>query len=148
VTPGTKVDVLVTLHEAEGGSAHVVVTDVTVLTAGTRYDDAESKKQGKAIPSTVVTLMVTPPEAERIALAASEGQIVLALRNPLDREASKSPGATIPDLIGGKRPVPVAPSGQRQNPQPAVALALSPAAKPACVIESFRAGKKEVTPCP
>ena len=56
-----------------------------VLTAGTRYDQ-EKAKDGNAIPSTVVTLLVTPEDGERIALAASEGQIMLALRNPLDTE--------------------------------------------------------------
>ena len=61
----------------------VVVSNVQVLTAGTRYDQ-ENAKDGKPIPSTVVTLLVSPEDGERIALAASEGQIMLTLRNPLD----------------------------------------------------------------
>ena len=54
-----------------------------MLTAGTRFDQ-EKAKEGKPIPSTVVTLLVTPEDAERISLAANEGQIMLTLRNPLD----------------------------------------------------------------
>ena len=36
------------------------------------------------MPSTVVTLLVSPDDAERIALAQTEGSITLVLRNPLD----------------------------------------------------------------
>ena len=62
----------------------VVVSNVQVLTAGTRYDQDQSRKDGKPIPSSVVTLMVTPDDAERVALAQNEGKINLTLRNPLD----------------------------------------------------------------
>ena len=61
----------------------MVVSNVQVLTAGTKYDQ-EQAKDGKPVPSTVVTLLVTPEDAERIALASAEGQIMLTLRNPLD----------------------------------------------------------------
>ena len=37
---------------------------------------------------TVVTLLVTPEQAERLALASTEGKIQLALRNPLDQGAA------------------------------------------------------------
>ena len=36
--------------------------------------------------------MVTPEDAERIALAQSEGEIMLVLRNPLDTEVTTSAG--------------------------------------------------------
>jgi len=74
VVPGTHVDVLVTLkRDAEKDTVTgVVVSDIQVLTAGTRYDQ-EKSRDGQPIQSTVVTLLVTPPDAERIALAASEG---------------------------------------------------------------------------
>ena len=63
--------------------ARTVVSNVQVLTAGTRYDQEESK-DGKPQKSTVVTLAVQPEDGERIALAATEGQISLVLRNPVD----------------------------------------------------------------
>ena len=69
----------------------VVLSNVQVLTAGTRYDQ-ENAKDGKPIPSTVVTLLVSPEDGERIALAASEGQIMLTLRNPLDTSADEHSG--------------------------------------------------------
>src|SRR5438477_3457288 len=54
VVPGTHVDVLVTLGSrsaAQEQIARVVVSNVTVLTAGTRYDQEEAK-EGKPIRST------------------------------------------------------------------------------------------------
>ena len=46
-----------------------------------------------------MTLSVTPTDAERIALAATEGQIVLALRNPLDAEPSATSGVRMAELM-------------------------------------------------
>ena len=111
VTPGTRVDVIVTLHHDKDSLSRVVVSNVQVLTAGTRYDEAQAKKEGKAIPSSVVTLMVSPADAERIALAASEGQIMLALRNPLDRDVTSTSGVRTAGLMG--QPAPPPPSAPR-----------------------------------
>ena len=69
VVPGTRVDVMVILREGQSSIARVVVSNVQVLTAGTRFDQ-ENAKNGKPIPSTVVTLLVTPEDSERIALAS------------------------------------------------------------------------------
>jgi pilus assembly protein CpaB len=151
VTPGTHVDVLVTLQNNSDSIARVVVRNVQVLTAGTRYDEAEAKAQNKAIPSTVVTLMVTPQDAVRITLAQSEGQIMLALRNPLDSGAPESPAIDKGELMGGltrvTRPVPpvrqVAAGGRRTDgpPPPPPPPPTPPAAKPFVV--SCAAGKCE-----
>ena len=59
--PGTRVDVLVTLGNANGGMTRAVVSNVQVLTAGTRMDQ-EQAKDGKPMPSTVVTLLLTPDD--------------------------------------------------------------------------------------
>ena len=50
------------------------------------------RKDGKPIPTSVVTLLVLPEDAERIALASNEGKIMLALRNPLDVEPTETQG--------------------------------------------------------
>ena len=71
--------------------SRTVVSNVLVLTAGTKFDQ-EQAKDGKAQPSTVVTLAVSPSDAERIALASSEGKISLALRNPLDVTPTETAG--------------------------------------------------------
>jgi pilus assembly protein CpaB len=94
VAPGTKVDVLVTLSDATAATnlARVVLDNVHVLATNQVYD-VERGRQGQPIPANVVTLMVTPEEAEKVALAASEGQILLTLRNPLDVEPTLTQGA-------------------------------------------------------
>ncbi len=156
VTPGTRVDVLVTIRQDKDSMSRVVVQNVEVLTAGAKYDDPEGRKQGKPIPSTFVTLMVSPEQAERIALAVSEGQIMLVLRNPLDKVLAKTFGVTGDQLMGGDRlavPAPPKPSTNevravvrtaphRETAPPPPSVAVRP-----CQVETFKAGKREVVPC-
>ena len=102
VIPGTRVDVLVTV--GKGGAkeepiSRAVVSNVQVLTAGSRFDQEKAKAEGKPIPATVVTLLVTPEDAERISLAANEGQIMLTLRNPLDVAPTATSGVRMANLL-------------------------------------------------
>jgi pilus assembly protein CpaB len=105
--PGTRVDVIVTVA-AQGGQtqSRVVLNNIQVLTAGTNFDQ-ERSREGTAMPSRVVTLLVTPSDAERLALAQSEGAIVLALRNPLDTEEVDTNGARLAALLGAPPAPPV-----------------------------------------
>jgi len=121
VVPGTRVDLLVTLGQSENRVSRTVVSNVQVLTAGTRYDQ-EKAKDGEPIPSTVVTLMVTPSDAERIALAEAEGEIMLALRNPMDAEAVVTNGAHVNSLLGGTAPPPVTAAAPRTRRSPSRAV--------------------------
>ena len=104
--PGTRVDVLVTLSRANESFSRTVVSNVQVLTAGT-FRDQEQAKDGKPIPSTVVTLMLTPEDAERIALAQNLGSIVLVLRNPLDVVPTETRGVRVASLMGAPDAPPV-----------------------------------------
>jgi pilus assembly protein CpaB len=99
--PGTRVDVVVTVDNGQGEPmSRTVVSHVQVLTAGTKFDQQNSK-DGKPIPTSVVTLMVLPEDAERIALASNEGKITLALRNPLDVEPTDTKGIRLAALMRG-----------------------------------------------
>ena len=70
VTPGTRVDVVVTVaNERDQPMTRTVVSNVQVLTAGSRYDQEKAKKDGKPIQTSVVTLMVLPEDAEQIGRA-------------------------------------------------------------------------------
>ncbi len=144
VVPGTRVDVMVTLRrESERDSmSRVVVSDVQVLTAGTRYDQ-EKARDGQPIPTSVVTLLVTPPDAERIALAASEGQIMLTLRNPMDRKPTETAGIRTSALLGqAPAPPPVVKTVQgHRTVVPPAAPAAAPAPK-VYTVETFRAAKR------
>ncbi|MBA3884543.1 MAG: Flp pilus assembly protein CpaB [Acidobacteria bacterium] len=143
VVPGTKVDVLVTLGSGSSmdeSLTRTVASNVQVLTAGTRYDQ-EKAKDGAPIPSTVVTLMVSPVDAERIALAQSKGQIMLALRNPLDVEESVTQGVRTANLFGeSPRPAPVT---RASNPRSRTAepVVVAEPARP-YMVETIKAAKR------
>ena len=115
VVPGTRVDLVVTLRgtgQTEEPMSRTVASNVLVLTAGTKFDQ-EQAKDGKALPSTVVTLAVSPSDAERVALASSEGKISLALRNPLDVTPTETAGVHVGALRLGM--------GSAPRPEPATA---------------------------
>jgi pilus assembly protein CpaB len=142
VVPGTRVDVVVTLRRGDDSMSRAVVSDVQVLTAGTRYDQAKAR-DGQPIPSSVVTLLVTPADAERIALAASEGQIVLTLRNPLDRKPTDTTGIRTAALLGQAAPAPIV--RQVENRRIVVPPPVVPAVAPApkiYTVEAIRAAKR------
>lgn len=107
VLPGTRVDVVATA--SPNGSPHdatskVVLSNVQVLTAGTRMEQDQEK--GKPMAVTVVTLLVYPEQSERLALASTEGKIQLALRNPLDTSAPETPGIKTAGLLGSVKAAP------------------------------------------
>jgi pilus assembly protein CpaB len=102
VLAGSRVDVLTILQRPDDPDpiSRVVVSNVLVLTADSRYDQ-EDAKEGEAVRSTVVTLMVSPVDAERIALAQARGQLMLTLRNPLDVQPTETVGVSTAALFGG-----------------------------------------------
>ena len=130
VVPGTRVDVVVTVRTDRESISRTVLSNIQVLTAGTKTD-VEKSRDGQAIPTAVVTLLVTPPDAEKLALATTQGQIALALRNPLDVKPTESTGARMQNLMGAPNPPPtttragggqpraVAPPPPPPPPQPA-----------------------------
>ena len=61
------------------------------------------------MPATVVTLLVSPEDAERISLAALVGRITLTLRNPLDVAEPETAGTRVANLMGAPEPPPPAP---------------------------------------
>lgn len=107
VVPGTRVDLVVTIATKDGESiSRVIVSNAQVLTAGSKYDQDQAK-DGKPMPATVVTLLVTPTDAERIALASTEGTIMLALRNPLDSTPTETNGTRLASLLGKPEAPPI-----------------------------------------
>jgi pilus assembly protein CpaB len=104
--PSTRVDVLVTVRNNNESMTRAVVSNVQVLAANTRMDQ-EKAREGQAIPTTVVTLLVTPQDAERIALAQTDGQIMLALRNPLDVDPTQTNGVRMSALMASPNQAPV-----------------------------------------
>jgi len=142
VLPGTRVDVVATAKPGNQADmmSKVVLANVQVLTAGTRI---EQEEQGKPMQVTVVTLLVTPEQAERLALASTEGKIQLALRNPLDQSAPATPGIRPAVLLGAARatPAPRTTSAPRARPSgPVTVEAVAP--PPAPTVEIIRGDKR------
>jgi pilus assembly protein CpaB len=141
VVPGSRVDVLATLDDrngSKGGIARVVVSNLQVLTAGTRFDQEKAMADGKPIPTSVVTLLATPQDAERITLAGSEGKIMLTLRNPLDTLPTDTQGVRLANLMGAPAPPPVAKKVQGKT----VMVAAPPPAPKIYTVEAIRAAKR------
>jgi pilus assembly protein CpaB len=135
VLPGTHVDVLTTANpssRAEDVTTKVVLSNVQVLTAGTRME--QDTNDGKPIQVSVVTLLVTPEQAERLTLASTEGKIQLALRNPMDTASPETPGIRTGGLMGlaGQKAV-------RKTPPPP---GLPAAVVPPPTIEIIRGDKR------
>ena len=142
VIPGTRVDVLATVRRPDGASqSRTVLSNVQVLTAGTRYDQERATKEGKPIPTSVVTLLLTPEDAEKMTLAAEEGRIMLALRNPLDTAPTKTEGARLSALLGEASPVPVKKMVEGRTIVKAVPTP-QPSAPPRYTVETIRAAKR------
>jgi pilus assembly protein CpaB len=140
VVPGTRVDVVVTIGRQEDSISRVIVSNVQVLTAGTKYDQDQAK-DGKPVPSSVVTLLVTPPDAERIALAATEGSIMLAMRNPLDATTTETKGTRLASLMGAPDPAPVV-RVAKGVPKAAIPAPAPPPPPAIYQVETIRAAKR------
>jgi len=136
VVPGTRVDVMAIVRDSNKSLARVVVSNVQVLAAGTRYDQ-EVAREGKALPGTsVVTLMVSPADAELVGLAAIEGQLMLTLRNPLDTTVTPSTGTYSARLAGDAAPPKAAsdaPAPRRVAPPPPTPAPPPPPKRPVVI---------------
>jgi pilus assembly protein CpaB len=146
VVPGTRVDVLVTIRQEDQSRTQVVLDNVQVLSAGTRYDQENARQEGKPIPSTVVTLLVSPEDAERITLAQTEGQIMLALRNPLDTDPTETDGVRLAGLFGEPTPPPAPARPRVVAPRPVAAPPPPPPVPSIYTVEAIRAAKRTEEP--
>jgi len=135
VLPGTRVDVILVITPPGGGAggpiSRVILQDVPTLTAG---QTTTTDEQGKPLTVSVVTLLVTPGDAEKLALATTQGRIQLALRNTLDQEKVETNGVRVASLLGGPPP---ARSGR---PRSATSPRTTNTDANAAIIEIYRGG--------
>ncbi|HZZ83151.1 MAG TPA: Flp pilus assembly protein CpaB [Anaeromyxobacteraceae bacterium] len=123
IHPGDSVDVIVTMSNVGPASvpvSKVILQNVKVLAVGKELD-ANDRKGDRVLAATVATLMVDSEEAERLALGASKGQLLLALRGSVDSELVETTGVAPPGLLGSAAswaaPAP-APAPNRSEPPP------------------------------
>ncbi|HSJ13919.1 MAG TPA: Flp pilus assembly protein CpaB [Longimicrobiales bacterium] len=133
VLPGTRVDVLVTVVPSSDrmqSISRTILSNVRTLAADQRY---QQDVEGEPRVMTVVTLLVTPEQAETLTIAATEGKIQLALRNTLDLAETSTPGRRIASLVAGTEPRPAPPKKT---------TVAAPRPTPDQVIESYEGGRR------
>src|SRR5439155_26930250 len=97
VLPGMRVDVLVTGRPPNVSDTitRTVLQNIPVLSAG---QTIQTDGKSQAITTPVVTLLVTPNDAEALTLANNEGHIQLVLRNSTDQQFSDTHGRHLHEL--------------------------------------------------
>jgi pilus assembly protein CpaB len=141
--PGTRVDVVVIGNVERDNSAGnvtaiTVLQNVQVLAAGQKL---QTSNEGKAETVQVITLLVTPEEAQKLALASQEGRIQLTLRNPLDVDATPVHAVKNSSIYGVGGPAPVRHVASKQ----VVAAAPKPVIY---TVETIKGNKRDVTSFP
>lgn len=140
VVPGTRVDVLLTLT-SEGApepTTKAILQNIQTLAAG---QSIQVDAQGTPQPVPVVTLLVSPEQAETLTLAANQGRIQLTLRNSLDTLPIRTTGARASSLLGLLRTT-------RPPTSPGFVRAATPPRSPAVeetIVEGFRGGERTLT---
>jgi pilus assembly protein CpaB len=140
VLPGTRVDVLLT-GNPQGSSEQqttTVLENVAVIATGQRL---ERNSAGEPQSAPVVTLLLSPDDAERVTLASSQGHIQLALRNPLDTEQADVAAVKANSLYKGG-PVPT-PSAEPHSRPKHVTVQAPPSTPTAYTVEVYKGDKKE-----
>ncbi len=106
IFPGSHVDVLVTLkpdNNASSTETRTVLQNVLVLSTGTKIDPDPN---GKPENVNVITLLVTPEQSEKLALAQNQGTIHFVLRNGGDAASPDVRPVDFAELAGiAKKPL-------------------------------------------
>src|SRR5271170_8070171 len=138
VLPGTHVDVLLT-GSPQGSSepqTTTVLENVAVIATGQRL---ERNSAGDPQTTPVITLLVSPDDAQKLTLAINQGHIQLTLRNPLDTRQEELAAARSASLYKMAAPAPAAPVQHRTRPVAAPA----PTLPTVFTIEVYKGDKKE-----
>lgn len=116
IHPGDSVDIIVTMKAASQSDdvSKFILHNIKVLAVGKQLDRQKGSKARRPVSVTVATLMVTPEQAEKLALAAARGKLLLALRSSLDQEVIQTRGIMPSTLLSGV---------QRRTYRPAAAKA-------------------------
>ena len=132
IQPNSRVDVMVTLaNQAQGQKQQVAklfMENMRVLSVG---HEVQRDAQGKPINAATITLEVMPEEAERLAVATSQGSIQLVLRGYGDPDSIDTKGATSRDVLSQLRVVQPEPTRVATRPAPRQRRAPDPAPAPA-----------------
>jgi pilus assembly protein CpaB len=111
--PGDRVDIVVSVKHSGGLQttatqvAKTILQNVRVFAVNEQWRPSEGKdKSDDSITARTVSLLVTPDEAETIALASDLGRIRLILRNPDDDQFADTEGTEENEILQGKNKTP------------------------------------------
>jgi pilus assembly protein CpaB len=138
ILPHNRVDVLVTSNGAGGSNdrTRIVLQNVEVLAVQTVLESTGNEPQH----AEVVTLLVTPNDAERLAAAIRLGTLQLAMRSYGDQQAIWTAGIDSRELIGLPASLPA-----QEQPRAIMRVLRAAAPKPQMSIEVIRNGKERQT---
>jgi pilus assembly protein CpaB len=122
ILPGTLVDVVVTITPPKGSGSEeriskIVLQNIKVLASGQNIDKPKDGREVNGVRA--VTLQVTPEQAEKLALAGSEGSLQLVMRNSIDQADEQTHGANKSTLLSGDRAVIAPEAGSNEPAKPA-----------------------------
>ena len=140
VQPGTHVDVLATGNEGSGNERQTttVLENVLVLAVGKSLD---RNVTADAQTAPVITLAVSPDDAQKVALVSQEGRIQLSLRNPVDTKQGSLGATRASSVYPG-----IAPVAAVAKPKIHTVAAKKPALPPAPYqVEMLRGSKRDET---
>jgi pilus assembly protein CpaB len=137
VQPGTRVDVMLTGNPAGSSEQQTttILENIAVLATGTRM---ERNAAGEPRAAPVVTLLVTPDDAQKLTLASNQGHIQLSLRSPLDTKEEELSAARSGELYKYlPQPTPVVTHKEKHVAPP------PPPPPAAYTVEIYKGDKKE-----
>jgi pilus assembly protein CpaB len=116
--PGSRVDLLMTFTPPGSPMpvTETVLQNVEVLTAG---QTIEPDPQGRPQTVNVVTLLLDPPNSQKLQLASAQGNIQFVLRSGADQKTAEVRPTRLDELLVGAKPAPavVAAPGVRHAPR-------------------------------
>jgi len=121
IMPGTLVDVVVVIDPREGSGmqdpiSKIVLQNIKVLANGQNIDKPKDEREANSVKA--VTLQVTPEQAEKLALASSEGKLQLVMRNQIDQNDEQTPGVNKRGLLSGEAALKTPEPGSLKSEQP------------------------------
>ncbi len=106
VTPGDRVDVILTRDLDQSIQAHTILQNLKVLGID---QDADKKVRDKPSIVRTITVEVEPNDVQKVALAQQAGKLSLSLRNMETADTTRLDTITVQDLTDEDRPAPVKP---------------------------------------
>jgi pilus assembly protein CpaB len=100
IQPKSRVDVLFTRPGTMAEAiTSTILQNVEVLATGHQATAAQAAAEARTARTPVVTLLLTPADAQKLELAKNQGKISLSLRNPLDDANAPDTGPVTTEVL-------------------------------------------------